>query len=184
MAFDGGEGVLGVEIGRGPGGTPTGSGAADCLVSGGMHSSVLAWSAVLVGFRVNLVHAATGEGGLYAAARLYSELSNRADPRGVSLTVLEGGSPGWLLSGYAARSKRPLFGGFTVGRPPPAALRRRVQSPLYLMPEEAFASQFHSLRLRGHRGTTDWRDSRSGSYAAKSFGGKIADVSGVLDGLS
>ncbi|MDE1857898.1 MAG: hypothetical protein KGI26_02360 [Thaumarchaeota archaeon] len=183
-ARDGKGGVVGVEVGRGPGGSPMGSEAVACLVSGGRHSSVLAWDSVLRGLRVNMVHAASGERSLVAAAKLYAELSHRADPRGLSLTVLEGGPVPALLSRFAGECREPAFGGFTVARPAPASLGAKVESPLYVMPEEAFGAQFASLGLKGDEEATDWDDSAGGSYSVRTFGGRIADVSQVLDGLA
>ncbi|MDG6983891.1 MAG: hypothetical protein JRN28_05030 [Nitrososphaerota archaeon] len=183
-ARDGKGGVVGVEVARGPGGSPMGSEAVACLVSGGRHSSVLAWDSVLQGLRVNMVHASSGERSLAAAARLYAELSHRADPRGLSLTVLEGGPVPALLSKFAGQCREPMFGGFTVARPAPASLGARVESPLYIMPEEAFGAQFASLGLKGEEEATDWGDSAAGSYSERTFGGRTADVSQVLDGLA
>lgn len=183
-ALDGRRGVVGVEVSEGPGGSPMGADTVVCLVSGGRHSSVLAWSAVLRGFRVKMVHAPSGERSLYAAAKLYAELSNRADPRGLSLTVLEGGQSSGLLLGFVDRCREPVYGGFTPSRPPPAALGRKAQAPLYMLSEEAYESQFASLGLKSDEETTDWGGSSAGSLAARTFGGKIADVSGVLDGLA
>lgn len=183
-ALDGGRGAVGVEVAEGPGGAPMGKESVVCLVSGGRHSSVLAWSALRLGFRVKMVHAASGEESLRAAARLYAELSYRADPRGLSLAVLEGGPAAGLLSRFVAETGDPVFAGFTVGRPAPAALGEKVQGPLYLMPEETFDSEFASLRLRSHDEVTDWDGGSAGGFSVRTFGGKLADISGVLDGLA
>jgi hypothetical protein len=182
-ALDGTKGVVGVEVSKGPGGTPMGAETAACLVSGGKHSSVLVWNALLLGLRVRMVHASSGERSLYAAAKLYSELSDRADPRGLSLTVLEGGPAPGLLAKYVSRCSEPVFAGFTVGRPPPGALGGKVQSPLFMLPEEAFELQFESMGLKSFDGVTDWAEPEGGGYTSRVFGGKRADVSGVLDGL-
>jgi adenylyl- and sulfurtransferase ThiI len=99
VAFDGKAGAVGVELKPGPGGVPTGNDEAACLVSGGMHSSVLAWLAVIAGFRVRLVHAESGDESLRAVAELYSELSHRADPRGLNLEVLGGDTVALNTSG-------------------------------------------------------------------------------------
>jgi hypothetical protein len=183
-ALDGEKGVVGVELARGPGGSPTGGEMVACLVSGGRHSSVVAYCALLRGYRVRLVHASTGEAGLYAVARLYAELSNRADPRGLSLEVLEGGSPAGMLAAYAAGSSEEVYAGFTPDRPAPGALADRAQSPLYLMPEESFASEFGGLHVKGDERVTDWGDAGASSYQVRGFGGRRADVSQVIDGLS
>lgn len=182
-ALDGARGVVGVEVSSGPGGTPMGREAVAILASGGKHSSVLAWDALLLGHRVALVHAAAGEPGLRAVAKLYAELSNRGDPRGLSLTVLEGGNVAGMLSKFVAQHGGQTYGGFTAERPVPEALGPRVQAPLYMMPEEEFDRQFRGLRLKGHDVLADWSEQGSGGRSQRSFGGRIADVSGVLDGL-
>jgi hypothetical protein len=181
-AFDGGNGVVGVEVRRGPGGTPTGKEQVACLVSGGMHSSVVAWEAVLQGFRVRLVHAKYSEESLRAVARLYSELSYRADPRGLSLEVLEGGSVGWELSRCASSFKGKVFAGYT-----PGALGRqlpKVLSPLYLMREEKFLSEFETLGIQGFDAPEDWDRGGKGKRRAMTLVGRRADISGVLDGMA
>lgn len=182
-AIDGTKGVVGVEIAKGPGGVPMGGEGAVCLVSGGIHSSVLAWDALLAGYRVGLVHAAAGEGSLRGVARLYAELSNRVDPRGLSLTVLEGGDPAGMIAGYVDAEEGTKFAGFTAGREPPTGLMGRVTCPLYLLPEEEFASKFGGLKLKGTDEKTKW-GGRPVGYSERSFGGVAADVSGVLDGLA
>jgi len=181
-AFDGGKGVVGVLVKMGPGGTPTGKEEVTCLVSGGIHSSVLAWEAVLQGFRVRLVHATYSEESLRAVARLYSELSHRADPRGLVLEVLDGESVEEALSGYAGLSKKQVFAGFAAG----AAGGRRlpgVLAPLYLVPEETFVKEFEALGIRGFDAPEAWDREAEGRSVTRRFGGRRADVSGVLDGL-
>jgi hypothetical protein len=183
-ALDGPRGVAGVEVSRGDGGVPTGRAAADCLVSGGMHSSVLAWDAVLMGFRVRMIHAKTSEGSLRAVAKLYAELSHRADPRWLRLDVLEGGSPAGLLARFVSESRGPVFAGFSAPGPGiPGKLGRKLLAPLYLTPGESFESQFDGLRLKSFDSRTDWSDTRVLNYSTRSFAGVAADVSGVLDGI-
>ena len=181
-AFDGGKGVVGVQVRRGPGGTPTGKEEVICLVSGGIHSSVVAWKAVLQGFRVRLLHVTYAEESLTAVARLYSELSHRADPRGLTLEVLEGESVSDALSGYVGSSKKRMFAGFSAG----AAQRRvlaNVLAPLYLMSEEGFASEFEGLGIKSFDVPEDWDRRAEGERRIRRFGARRADVSGVLDGL-
>ena len=182
-AMDGAKGVVGAEASEGPGGAPMGGKTVACLISGGVHSAVLAWSALLLGFRVRMVHASSGEESIYAAARLYSEFSNRADPRGLTLTVLEGGPAGSVLSRFVSECRGPVYAGFTAGRPAPEGLDGIVRSPLFMLPEEEFEARFATLGVKGLDELTGWEDIKRGGYAERSFGGKIADVSGVLDGL-
>jgi len=180
-AFDGVNGVAGVEVRRGPGGAPTGREQVVCFVSGGIHSSVIAWEAVLHGFKVRLVHAKYSEESLRAVARLYSELSYRADPRGLSLEVLEGESVSGALSRYAGSFKGKVFGGFTPGAQGRQLLK--VLSPLYLLSEEEFASEFIALGIKSFDLPEDWDREGEGKRLVRRFAGRRADVSGVLDGI-
>lgn len=185
VAVDGREGAVGVEVRVGDGGVPTGEDGASCLVSGGRHSSVVAWMAVLAGYRVRLVHAKVSEGSVLAVARLYSELSNRADPRGLSLEVIEGGSPQGAVVGYAPGPKGGAFAGFHAGGARvPAKLRGKVSSPLYLMPEETYSAEFESLGVRAFEERARWGEAGPSKFRSRTFAGGPVDVSGVLDGLS
>lgn len=185
VAVDGKEGAVGVEVAAGVGGVPTGSEAAVCLVSGGAHSSVTAWLAMLAGFRVRLVHAMESDESLLAVARLYSELSNRGDPRGLSLVVLEGGSVPRMLAEYSAASEGKVFGGFhAVEEGPAGRLRRTASSPLYLAPEEWLAALFESLGVRPHDHRVRWGAGGSPKLTTRRFSGGPADVSSVLEGLA
>ncbi|HUH82265.1 MAG TPA: hypothetical protein VLX33_00125 [Nitrososphaerales archaeon] len=183
VAADGRGGVVGVEVCAGVGGTPTGTEEATCYVSGGVHSSVCAWMAAVSGYRVRMVHAKASDESVLAVARLYSEISNRVDPRGVSLEVLKGGRVAAMLSKHAAETAGELFGGFTPGRSLPEGLRGVVSAPVYLLPEERFAAIFESLGIRAAVAVTDWRQPGSPGYSVRTFRGGPADVSGVLDGL-
>jgi hypothetical protein len=183
-AFDGENGVVGVEVKKGPGGVPTGRNSAFCLVSGGRHSSVVAWHAVLLGFRVQLVHAKFSDESLRAVARLYSELSHRADPRWLGLEVLEGGSIREILIRYAELSKNPVFGGFSPSGGERLLGLPSVLAPLYLMPEERFQTEFEALGIKGLDSPEDWDKSGPMKLTKRKFGGRAADVSGVLDGLA
>lgn len=181
-AFDGTRGVVGVEIASGPGGVPTGKEEAVCFVSGGIHSSVVALGAVVQGYRARLVHARYSEESLRAVAKLYSELSYRADPRGLSLEVLEGGSVTSALSGYSRSDELPIFTGHT----PTSPGRRRLPNalaPLYLAAEERFAEDFEELGFRAFSAPEDWERENGGERKVRRFGGRRADVSGILDGL-
>ena len=184
-AFDGPRGVVGVEIARGPGGIPTGVQSAACLVSGGRHSSVVAWMALLAGYKVRLVHALVGEESLLGVARLYAELSHRTDPRGLMLQVVEGKSPSSSLMGIVRSTNEPVFGGFHAsGRGIPRSFKGRVVSPLYLMSEEMFDEESDSLALKSYDAKMTWASGRNEEAQIRSFGGVTADVSEVVDGLS
>ena len=174
---------MGVELAPGPGGVPTGNDRASCLVSGGRHSSVLAWQAVLMGYRVRLVHAREDDEALIAVAELYSELSFRSDPRGLSLTVVEGKPDTQALRRLASRGEDPVFAGLTAPRGRATRLSESgAVSPLYLLSEEWFDSEFKKLGIRESKSAMDWGTGKG--TKAKSFGGKRAGVSEVLDGLS
>jgi adenylyl- and sulfurtransferase ThiI len=184
-AFDGQRGVIGVEIASGPGGVPTGVNAAVCLVSGGRHSSVVAWMALLAGFSVRLVHVLVNEESLLGAARLYSELSHRTDPRKLTLQVAEGRSLTGVLVGIVRGVNEPVFGGFQpTGVPIPRPLKGRVLAPLYLLAEERFSAEFDSLGLRSHEAKGSWDAGKDEDRRVRSFGGVTADVSEVVDRLA
>jgi adenylyl- and sulfurtransferase ThiI len=181
-AFDGQKGVVGVQVRKGPGGTPMGKEEVVCLVSGGIHSSVIAWEAVLQGFRVRLVHVIYAEESLTAVAGLYSELSHRSDPRGLTLEVLEGESVANALSGYVGSSKKQAFAGFSAGATQGRNLAN-VIAPLYLMSEEEFEAAFEGLGIKSYDTVEDWNKRAEGARTVRRFGARRADVSGVLDGL-
>ena len=184
VAVDGQKGAVGVEVRQGAGGVPTGRERVSCLVSGGAHSAVVAWMAAHAGFRVRMVHSKVSEESLRAVARLYSELSNRVDPRGMSLEVLEGESVAGSVNGYAGRHRQKrLAGSHAVGGAPPPKLRGSVLSPLYLLPEERFQEVFSSLRIRAFQAGTDWGRAGHSRFTTRTFSGGPADVSDVLDGL-
>jgi adenylyl- and sulfurtransferase ThiI len=184
VAFDGRGGTAGVEIAEGPGGTPTGAAEAHCLVSGGIHSSVLAWLALLSGLRVELVHAYVSDGALREVARLYAELSHRVSPAALSLRVLEGRSVGEAIASWAGKTGGQVFSGVHAGRSGSSLLLpKRVSSPLYLLPEEDYGSVLASLSLKGFDGGSESAEPGRGLLRERRFGGKRADMHGVLDGL-
>lgn len=185
VAVDGEKGAVGAEVRGGEGGVPTGDGSAACLVSGGVHSSVVAWMSVLAGFKVRLLHVKVSEQSVLAVARLYSELSNRADPRGLSVEVVEGGSVSGAIAGIVGRARGEIFAGFHAGTgSSPTHLRPAVTSPLFLMPEEGYLREFKSLGIRPFDQKNRWVRSGPEKCLSRSFSGGPADVSAVIDGLS
>jgi adenylyl- and sulfurtransferase ThiI len=183
-AYDGSRGVVGIEARVGPGGFPTGRSSVTCLVSGGKHSSVVSWMALLAGYRLRLLHAKVDEEGMLEAARLYSELSHRTDPRALRLEVVEGGRPAEVLARLVKGSKGPVFGGFHPnGGEIPESLAGIALAPLFVMPEERFEVEFDSLSLKGIKSKMHWMSSGSRNANVRSFGGVTADISAVRDGL-
>lgn len=184
VASDGPKGVVGVEVRAGAGGVPTGEDMASCLVSGGIHSSVVAWWALLAGFRVRLKHAMVSDDSVLAVARLYSELSNRADPRGLSLEILRGTSVPDMVAQLASGREGEVFSGFhSSGGAPPGWMRGAVFSPLYLLPEEGYKAEFGSLNIRPFDNVSSWTRRGPSKHTSEKFSGGPADVSAVLDGL-
>lgn len=177
-------GAVGVELRPGPGGTPTGDANADCFVSGGMHSAVVAWHALLSGLGVRLVHVKVSEESLRAVARLYAELSNRVDPRRLSLEIMEGGS---VLAAFSTRARGttdPLFAGFHAEcGGVPRSVPRLVQAPLLLATEEEFELSHSALSVGKFVAREDWLEEKRREGTWKSFGGARTDMHGVLDGL-
>jgi len=194
VALDRGVGAVGVEIAKGVGGVPTSPSRAFCLVSGGMHSSVLAWMTSLSGFSLELVHARSGNESVIEVARLYSELSNRIDPRALKLRLLtgsEGSSAPEILAGWLrGRRRSSVFSGQHLeckrgkrsGRSDP-----RVISPLLLMPESEFSRVFDSLGLRGFFDDGDVLSrvpsAPPARYRTATFGGARADLHRVIDSI-
>ncbi len=179
---EGAGGVVGVEVRAGPGGVPTGNCWATCLVSGGIHSAVVASDAILAGYRLRLVHASAGEESLLAVARLYVELCHRCDPRGLKLEVLEGDPVQSGLAAVAAKAEGEVFGGFHFPCPVPRSLSK-ASAPLFLLPEERFRAEFDALGITGFESETDWAGRGTGRPRVKRYRGPAADVSAVLDGL-
>lgn len=183
-AFDGAWGAVGVELFEGPSGVPTGSERAVCLVSGGKHSSVTAWMALLSGYRVSLVHVKVDDESLREVARLYSELSNRADYSKLSLEVLDRGAGLGALAEIASRGT-PVFGGFHAGCSDiPERLAGLIEAPLFLLPEREFDSAYEGLGLKGKVDRQVWKNKSPSEVSRWRFGGLRADVNGVLDGLT
>ena len=195
VAVDPRVGAAGVEIRRGVGGVPTSPTKACCLVSGGMHSSVVAWMTALSGFSIELVHARRSNESVVEVARLYSELSHRLDPKSLTLTLLtgaDGSSAAEILSGWLKRRRRgPVFSGLHLeckGGRRPGRGDPRVLAPLLLMPESEFSRVFGSLGLRG---CFDGGDVLSkvhsavpARYKMATFSGVRADLHRVVDSIS
>jgi hypothetical protein len=182
-ASDGSQGVVGIEVAEGPGGVSTGNGWADCLISGGRHSSVLAWCALLMGFRVRLVHVRTSERSLLAVGRLYAELCRRVGPEALRLVVKEGGNMK-DLSRLLEATGGEVFGGFRAGgKTMPRGLPSAATAPLYLMPEEQLNLVFESLRITPDDSEAKWESTPGDGFLVKRFEGWAEDVSAVLDGL-
>jgi hypothetical protein len=176
--------VFGAELWTGPGGVPSGDETVHCLVSGGKHSSVVAWMALLAGYSVEMVHAEVGRGALVQVARLYAELSRRVDPSKLHLTLLRGGLPADSIGQWLARSKGRFFAGTSAPRSAPRWLSERTESPLYLLPEEAFSESLKTLSLNSHDAKEAWEARhRSGRHSAVRFGGKRADMHEVLKAM-
>lgn len=177
-------GAAAVETSRGPGGTPTGRRWVTCLASGGIHSSVLCWMALLSGYRLRMVHAKADDASLLAVAKLYAELSHRVDPSFVDLEVVVGtrGDPMALWAGL--HGIKPVFAGFHAGcSDVPRMMTGKVGAPLYLAQEEWLETEAASLLTKPHLSLTDWHGSAAPPVQKLGFGGTRADVSGVLDGL-
>jgi hypothetical protein len=182
--FDKSVGAVGVELSSGPGGVPTGAEEVVCLCSGGRHSSVVCWFALLSGFRVKVVHAQTVDIGLRPVARLYAELSHRVDPTSISIEVLGGGNVASLLKRRVKSERRQVFGGFHSGCTElPDFIKGNATSPLFLLPEEYFDRELQSLSLEDALSKVGWKPGRVKAAETQRFGGVRADVSQVLDGL-
>jgi len=182
-AHDGAKGAVGVQLREGPGGFPMGGDWATCMVSGGLHSSVVAWEALLAGYRVDLVHVVVDADSVSAVAKLYAELSHRVDASGLSLRLLEGGGVARSIGDWAKKASGPVFGGFHGSRAKTPGVPLRVAAPLYLLSEESYITSFSGLGLLGYNIEQDWKRPSTGKFTVKTFGGVRADTTRVIDGL-
>ena len=180
---DNGGTAIGVEIFKGPGGIPTGKKTIACLVSGGKHSSVAAWYALLSGSVVHMVHAKVDDASVRAVALLYAELSDRVDSGALSLQVLEGVAPAAALTKWLGRFSGECIGGFHAGSAENERVRNRVDAPLRLLPEEEFTKAAGNLGAREDPRKLNWKARGSGSLTVRKFGGVRADANRVIDGL-
>jgi|SRR5579863_497079 len=186
VAKDGEASVVGVQLREGPGGTTLGTGVAVCFVSGGKHSSVVAWQALLSGFRAALVHYAINDEALREVARLYVELVSRVGPRGIRLEVIRGSSTeGALARRATGGSERFFMGCHAGGEPCPKTLIGRVESPLFALTEEQFDEIHVSLSLKGEDSKPSWGGLfSSGRPRPMEFSGWAGSAAEVLSRLS
>lgn len=193
VCLEGQKGACGVEIVRGPGGTPTSAEWVSCLVSGGERSSAMAWMAALSGYSVRLVHSASDHASLRHVARVYSELSRRMDPRCVEAIVLEGDeSPHGRLGTWLRMQDEVALAGL---RPAPLSTLAGLASgfpnlafPLLLVGEGSLRETFTSLELgrpagNGSPGLTLEALQAGGAFRVLTFGGVEADSNEVIDSL-
>ncbi|HUI00534.1 MAG TPA: hypothetical protein VLU99_03400 [Nitrososphaerales archaeon] len=186
-------GACGVEIRRGPGGSPTSGEWAACLASGGERSSAVAWMAALAGYSVRLVHSRTDDSALRQVAKLYSELSNRMDPQALDLVVLEGGGdPIGRVGGWLAGHRGVSFTGWVPEKAEVAKVARRFPGlvlPLLLADEGSVRAVYASLNLGRPKGPpTTSKMSLKGlevmaKYSKVRFGGVQADQNVVIDAI-
>jgi hypothetical protein len=114
------------------------------------------------------------------------------DPTALKLLVLEGAPVDflirdWLGSKRSREKDEEVFAGNHVGcskRSFDEIAAVSVRSPLFLLPEEEFESCLASLSLRGLQTSDESAGQKNGHTRQKRFGGRRADVSAVLDGLS
>lgn len=190
VAVDRSSAVAGIQVLAGVGGAPTSpEKTCCCLVSGGAHSSVLAWMAARAGHSLLLLHAYHGAEGMREVARLYAELSHRMDPTALSLEVVfaNGSSDaGSLLRAWLRDNlTTPVFcGAHSECRDATFFESTRVKAPLYFYPEEEFLRVLDSLGLHGVQGQlSPLSNARGVRFNVKRFGGVLADASRVLDTL-
>lgn len=188
-----GRGACGVQLREGVGGVPTSTKMkAYCLASGGYHSSVTAWMAVLSGFSLTLVHARSEDESLRQVARLYAEISRRIDASSLELVTLDGdGTAGDRVAAWLKSAEGQVFSGVHPECRGPRGMELlerypSVQFPLLLLQEGEVRSRLEALGIKGK--TTDREASlaftgKKVRLERKSFGGREADVNAVLDSL-
>ncbi len=192
VAVDSSAAVVGIEVSQGVGGAPTSrQRRAICLVSGGMHSSAVAWMAGRAGYPVSLLHVYESDPAMREVARLYSELSMTMDPTDLRLDLLlpeeSSNLEGVLLAWIHGARSRILFSGAHAECGNASLLTSpKVASPLFLSSEEEFHKIIRSLGLRGHSGNLRSRKSKralSDGFKIRSFGGARAEAHVVIDAL-
>jgi hypothetical protein len=155
----------------------------DCLVSGGMHSSVVAWHALLSGFRLRLLHYQESEESLLAVARLYAELSARTDPGALTLLVQDGGTLEMLAEGRPDKAETLVAGFHLECGDVPEKVKHLATAPLALLSEEEFKVSQAGLSVESLPSKHRWGTKSVHQPRLLYFGGVRADVHGVLDGL-
>lgn len=185
-------GACGVEIRKGPGGSPTRGDRVAVLVSGGAKGAYLAWTSALSGYALRLVHSKTDEVSLRQVAKLYSELSFRMDPRYLELVLLDGGASalgriGTWLGDY----RGDVFAGLQGKAGSLTAFSKKFPNlsfPLLLSQGETIQAGYRSLELgpapKGEALPFNLKALEAkASYSERKFGGKQADSNEVIDGL-
>lgn len=185
---------IGVEIRKGVGGVPVShERKAYCLVSGGMHSSVVAWMAALSGFSLELVHVGVSYESVIQVAKLYSELSYRLDPSCIGLRIIfgeEGASVGDAINVFARNNRdKPIFTGlhFMCRERIDMPAIKNLLHPLILYGEDDFINSFKSLSIKGYftkEKSIFAKRFRSVRIKEYKFVGKRADVHTILDELN
>lgn len=173
--------AFGLKLYQGVGGSIQGEETVTCLVSGGMHSSVVAWLSCLSGKGVKIVHSLSSTYSLYSVARLYERLSSMSDPTLLELSVLKGEGReedvlySWLedngavFSGNHIECSSKLFSS-------------KVIAPAYVLPEEVFAKYQREMRLPNFERRIG-EGGRYVKYKEFSFGGRSANMHEVIDSL-
>jgi hypothetical protein len=155
-----------------------------CLVSGGIHSSVVSWLSCLAGKKVRMVHSFVSTFSLYSVAKLYEVLSSRSDPTLLELVVLKGdGEPQDILCTWLSENKKDVYSGYHVECSPDIILDN-VSAPAYILPEEKYALYFKELKLRVFKAKLAKGKISNSKYRQLRFGGKRANMHEVIDNLS
>ena len=104
-------------------------------------------------------------------------------PSPLSLEVLEGDSVKGATSAMRPSQRTPCTAGSIRGRVRYLDRIPKISSPLFLLSEERFGFDFEGLGIRAALKPEAWNRKGTGNFSVKRFRGKMADVSGVLDGL-
>ncbi len=174
--------AFGLKLYEGVGGSMQGEEIVTCIVSGGMHSSVVAWLSCLSGKGVRIVHSLASTHSLYSVARLYERLSAMSDPTLVELRVLKGeGREEDVLYSWL-EDNGPAFSGNHV-ECSSKLFSEKVIAPAYILPEEVFAKYLREMRLPNFERRVG-EGGRYVKYKELSFGGRSANMHEVIDSLS
>lgn len=157
---------------------------ASCLVSGGIHSSVLSWFCCLSGYSLKMIHCYSGTYALYSVAKLYEKISSMSNPEMLELELVYGKSKTEnLLFSLVQESKTALYSG-NHSSCSGEVFFERVQAPLFFMPEELFISYSEKLGIKDKSKRLEKTKFERVNYKTKSFGFRKANMHEVIDKLT
>jgi hypothetical protein len=175
--------AFGVKLYEGVGGCMQSSSKVACLVSGGMHSSVVSWLLCLSGKGLKIVHSFVNTFSLYSVAKLYEKLSSMSDPTLLELRVLKGeGQTEDILFSWIEDNNVEQFSGNHI-ECSEELFSEKIKAGAYTMPEEQYRKYLNYLRLKPFEKRI-CKNGRRVPYKELKFGGVYANMHEIIDSLS